>query len=113
MKTPRTKSSRGFLLYWFYSLNGKTLSYELRDVKVRILLESQKWRLPSRWQTRFEPVGYEYVRISIILISAKKKMENIWLDEEPLLKSGNSEKSGLWVRVPRSPLTMVLETTTF
>ena len=26
---------------WFYSLNGKTLSYELRDVKVRILLESQ------------------------------------------------------------------------
>ena len=29
-------------------------------------------------------------------------MESIWLDEEPVLKTGNSEKSGLWVRIPHS-----------
>ena len=33
----------------------------------------------------------------------RKNMESIWLDEGPVLKTGSSEKSGLWVRVPRSP----------
>ena len=32
------------------------------------------------------------------------KIEKIWLDEGPVLKTGNSEKSGLWVRVPLSLL---------
>ena len=40
-------------------------------------------------------------------------MEKNWSDEDPLLKSGSSEKFGLWVRIPLSPLAMEQRTTAF